>query len=79
MKKKFILLILSIFASVFYLYFIAINEEQAILVTQNFLKERNISENSKLSKISIQEVVKNEDVVVFYIMTLGDKEGFVIV
>ncbi|MCL1850813.1 MAG: C10 family peptidase [Bacteroidetes bacterium] len=76
MKNISILLIINF---LLFLNIFAINEEQAILVTRNFLKERNIGEDSKLSKISIQEVVTKEDMVVFYIMALGDKDGFVII
>ena len=75
MKNISILLILS------FLHFfnaMAINDEQAFLVSQNFLKEKNIGSGNTLSMISIQEVVKKEDVVVFYIMNLGGKEGFII-
>ena len=76
MKKIVILLILSLFQSSFA---IAINNEQAILVTRNFLQEKNISKNSPLSNISIQDIVKKDDIVMFYIMALGEREGFVII
>jgi len=73
-KTSFILL-----ASIIFFSAMCINEEQALLVTQNFLKERNIGKDSPLSKISVQEIVKKDDIPTFYIMNLGDKEGFVII
>jgi len=57
----------------------AINEEQALLVAQNFLTERNIDSNNSLSHISIQEIVEKDSISVLYIIELGNKEGFVIV
>ena len=70
---------LFLFACIFFLNTMAINDEQAILVTQNFLKEKKIGRDISLSKVSIREMVKKEGVVVYYIMNIGDKEGFVII
>jgi len=75
MKKIFLFLFTSIF--LFNAY--AISEEQAFLVVQNFLKERNIDKNNSLSQISLQEVVEKDGITMFYIIDLGNKEGFVIV
>lgn len=75
MKKILLLLATSLFIT----NTIAISEEQAFLVTQNFLKERNIADNSSLYRISLQEAVREDGTNMFYIMDLGNKEGFVIV
>ena len=74
MKKLFLILLACISFHV-----MAINEEQAILVTQNFLKEKNIAQDRALSKITVMELVKKEGSDLYYIMKLGDNEGFVIV
>jgi len=58
---------------------LAIDEKQAVLVTRNFLIETNITHESSRSLFSLKEVVKKEDMNLFYIMRLGDDEGFVIV
>ncbi|MCL2245809.1 MAG: C10 family peptidase [Lentimicrobiaceae bacterium] len=74
MKRIFLFLFSCIFLNTH-----AINEEQALLVAQNFLQEKKIDQNSSLSHISLQEVVVKEGKPIFYIMNLGNKEGFVIV
>jgi len=79
MKKTSILLIFSFFASFFFMSAANITEEQAIMVAQNFLNTKNISKDNPLSQISIKEVVKKEDIVVFYILNLGKSSGFIIV
>ena len=61
------------------IHVMAIHEEQAILVSQNFLKEKNITQEKTLSKISVMELVKKDGLDMYYIMNLGDNEGFVIV
>jgi hypothetical protein len=71
--------LLTLFACIISLHAIAINVEQATLVTQNFLKENNITREDALSQFSLKEVVKKEDMNMFYVMSLGDDEGFVIV
>ena len=73
--KKLLLLFLACIS----LHVMAINEEQAILVTQNFLKEKNITQDRTLSKVSVMELVMKEGLDMYYIMNLGNKEGFVIV
>jgi len=57
----------------------AINEEQAMLVSQNFLKEKNITHENALSKTSLMELVKKDGLDMYYIVNLGDRDGFVIV
>jgi hypothetical protein len=74
MKKFF-----TLFACLFTLHALAINEEQATLVTQNFLKENNITKEDTRSVFSLKEIVKKENMNMFYIMSLGNDEGFVIV
>ena len=74
MKKLFF-----VFLACISLHAMAINEEEAILVTQNFLKEKNISQDKTLSKITLMELVKKDGLDMYYIMDLGNKEGFVIV
>jgi len=76
MKNISIILILTLFP---FMKANAITEDQAIFLTQNFLQERKIDVENHLFYISIQEIVKKEDEVIFYIMNLGDKDGFVIV
>ncbi|MDR2970468.1 MAG: C10 family peptidase [Bacteroidales bacterium] len=74
MKKIFTLILCFISLHLF-----AINVEQALLVTQNFLKEKKINENSVFAKINVQEVVQKDGLNLYYIMNLGDNDGFVIV
>jgi len=71
--------LLTFFAFIISFHASAINEKQATLVTQNFLIEKNITRASSLSQFSLKEIVKKEDMKTFYIMNLGDNEGFVIV
>ena len=73
--KKLLLLFLACIS----LNVVAINEEQAILVTQNFLTEKNITQDRSLSQISVMKLVKKDGMDMYYIMDLGNKEGFVIV
>ena len=74
MKKLFTLL-----ACIISLHAMAINLEEATLVTQNFLKEKNITKESSLSEISLKDIVRKEGMDMFYVMNLGNDEGFVIV
>jgi len=74
MKKLLVFCTCAIFLQVF-----AINEEQAGFVTQNFLREKKISRDHHLSQFSLKEVIKKKETEIFYIMSLGNDEGFIIV
>jgi len=74
MKKLFVFIVCF-----FSIHAFAISIEQATLVTQNFIKKNNITKENPLSQISIKEMVEKEGMTTFYIMNLGDDDGFVIV
>ena len=74
MKKIFLIF----FPAILFFNGFAINDEQALLVAKNFLKEKNIEKNSSLFQIFLREIVRKEETVLYYILSLGNNEGFVI-